>query len=193
MNYLAVTMENLIRVLPPVILGRLRGPEESGFYHLAANLTFTALYFEESARKVVYPKLSQAYELGDKESIRNSLRRWTVSGGVPICGLLLIVILLIPLLVPLVFGSSYTPVVPAAQIMMLAIAFSSLFFWLNSLFYAANKVDAWIRGYFIYALAVALLGWFVSWKWGLLGISALVAGGRILFILLMLKTISLKL
>jgi O-antigen/teichoic acid export membrane protein len=77
--------------------------------------------------------------------------------------------------------------VPGGQMMMVAAAVSGMFFWLSPLYYAAKKIDAWTKGYFLYALAIAGLGWFVARAWGFVGMAGVVAVSKVAFTLLMLN------
>ena len=188
-NYLLVTLSGLVDQLPVMFLGRFRGPEEAGFYRLATSLMVASTYLQSSAGKVVYPRLSQWQEIGAVELIKGSLKRWTIWAGLPMFGVLLFVVLLLPVLVPFVFGSQYKPAILGAQMMIASVSVSSLFFWLNPLFYAYKRVNVWVKGYLLYALAVIALGWFMSQKWGFVGISAFVAIGNVLFTLSMLALV----
>jgi O-antigen/teichoic acid export membrane protein len=186
-SYLLVSLSGLVGQIPVMALGSVRDPAEAGFFRLATTLATAGAYPESALGKVVYPLLSQRWGIRGSAGVRPSLRRWTCWGGISIGGLLLGAALLLPVLVPAVFGAAYAPMVPGGQMIMVAAAVSGMFFWLSPLYYAAKKLDAWTKGYFLYALAIAGLGWFVARAWGFVGMAALVAVSKVAFTLLMLN------
>jgi O-antigen/teichoic acid export membrane protein len=64
-----------------------------------------------------------------------------------------------PFVVPLVFGLGYKPAVSGVQILMGATAIRSLFFWLNSFYYASGNISVWVKGFFIQTVLLISLGW----------------------------------
>ena len=184
-NYLVVTLSGLVEQLPVIFLGSLRGPEQAGFYRLAASITTVGSYMESSLTRVVYPVLSARWGVEEPERIPASLRRWTLAGGLPASLLLVVVIPLLPRAIAVAFGHAYQPTALGAQLMMIGTAVSALFFWLSALYYSAGAVKLWTLGYAAYCLFVILAGWFAIQWWGFLGIAGSVAMGKIAFIGLM--------
>jgi O-antigen/teichoic acid export membrane protein len=82
---------------------------------------------------------------------------------------------------PLLFGHDYRPAVPGVQVIMLGIAISATFFWLNSFYYASKRINLWVSGYALYTILVIGLGWFVIKQWGFFGLSCLMTVGKVLF------------
>ncbi|MDW8103175.1 MAG: oligosaccharide flippase family protein [Anaerolineae bacterium] len=185
-NYLMVTLSGLMGQVPLMLLGYFRGPEEAGFYRLATSIVMAGSYLETSLGKVVYPVLSARWKAMEKENIKRTLRRWTFLGGVPLSLLLLLVIPFLPILIQMVFGQKYRPIVLGVQLMMIGTAISALFFWLTAFYYATGKIAMWAKGYSTYAIATIGVAWFVVQQWGFLGITTAISIGKVVFILLML-------
>jgi O-antigen/teichoic acid export membrane protein len=185
-NYLIVTGGGLMSQLPLMILAHFRGPEAAGFYRLAASIVTVGSYLETSMGKVVYPALSARWSMDGGERVRAALKRWTVNAGLPVCGLLLMSLPLYPILVPLVFGARYAPMVPGVQLMMAGAAVSALFFWLNSIYYASANLNLWTLGYALQTAVVIGLAWFVVRAWGFSGMALLSTLGKAGFTLAML-------
>lgn len=185
-NYLLVTLSGLVAQIPVMLLGRFRGPEEAGFYRLATSIAAVGSYFETSLGRVAYPSFSARWSAGERESLNSSLKRWTLHAGLPVGVLLVLVIPVLPVLVPWVFGPKYRPMIPGAQVLLLSAALSAVFFWLNSFYYACGGISLWVKGYAIYTLLVIGLSWVTIRDGGFLGLAWLVTMGEILFTLLML-------
>jgi len=185
-NYLLVTLSGFVGQVPLIFLGRFRGPEEAGFYRLALSIVTVSSYVNSSLGRVAYPTLSARFASGDQERILVSVRRWTVRGGLPLGLLLAASIPLFPIFISAVFGRSYAPAVLATQVMMLGRVVSVIVFWLHSLYYASGKVDTWVKGYALYAAVIVAGGWYVTQKWGVLGLAVLNALTEAFFTLGML-------
>lgn len=184
-NYLAVTLSGVLGQVPVIMLGRLRGPEEAGWFRLATNLVVVSSYLRSSLGRVAYPVLAARWGKGERKGLMASMIRWTGRAGVPMGLLMLAVIPVLPILVPIVFGPAYAPAVPLAQVMFAGAAVSVVFFWLPSFYYAAGEIRTWTIGYTIYTLAVIGLGWFAIMRWGVIGLAALMVAGEISFTLVM--------
>ena len=96
---------------------------------------------------------------------------------------MLLAIPLLPILVPVVFGLGYRPMVPSAQVMMVGAAVSSVFFWLNSFYYSSGQINLWAKAYGLYTGFVIGLGWLAIQRWGFFGLAGLVVVGKVLFTL----------
>jgi O-antigen/teichoic acid export membrane protein len=180
-NYLLVTLSGLVGQVPLILLGRLRGPEEAGFYRLATNLMTAGSLLETSLGRVTYPVLSARWYKGERKSLIRSIKRWTLHGGIPVSALMSLTIPLLPVLVPTVFGLAYRPMVLGAQVMMAGAAISALFFWLSSAYYAFGKIRAWTKAYVIYTALVIGLASLCIQSHGFFGLAGLVAVGKVLF------------
>jgi O-antigen/teichoic acid export membrane protein len=180
-NYLMVTLNGTVTQVPLMLLGRLHSHEEAGFYRLAMSLMTAGSYLETTLVRVTYPVLSARWGVGERQSLSETLRHWTLRGGLPGGALLILMIPLLPLAVPVVFGPAYTPMVGGAQVMLLAAAVSTVFFWLRSFYYAIGKINLWTKAYSLYTALVVGLGWWCVQGWGFAGLANLMAAGTILF------------
>ena len=181
-NYLMTTLSGMLAQVPVMFLGRMRGAEEAGFFRLAMSVTNIAGYPQSAAGRVVYPWLSGRWaETKDRESIRVSVIRWTVRGGLPLGVAILLLVPALPFVVPLVFGEEYQPMVPGAQVLLLGGAAGALFFWLVPYHYATGRVAFWTKRFAVYtALALGFGLVSVQW-WGFWGIAIVFGVGRITF------------
>jgi O-antigen/teichoic acid export membrane protein len=182
-HYIAVTLSGLIWQVPIILLGRLRGPEEAGFYRLATSIVTIGSYFETSMGRVTYPILSARSGTIGRDNIKNTLKRWTFRAGLPAGALLLLAVPFFPILIPMVFGDDYSPMLLGIQVMIAGSALTALFFWLNIFYYASGKVGVWTKAYGIYTVSAIVLGWFFIQLWGFLGMAVLAALGKAFFTL----------
>lgn len=180
-NYLMVTLSGLLMQVPLILIGRLCGPGEAGFYRLALSLTVAGSLLETSLGQVVYPSISERWAAGERESLRHSLWRWTLRGGVPLGALLLLTIPFLPIVIPILFGSAYSPMVPGVQVMMIGAPVSAVFFWLISFFYASGKIAFWTKAYGLYTAVVIGLGVPFMKLWGFLGLAVLMGLSKAVF------------
>ena len=184
-NYVIVTLSGIIAQVPVMLLGYLRGPEEAGFYRLATSLTTVGSYLENVLDRVTYPILSARWIMGEWESLKSSLKHWTLCGGLPAGAFILLTIPLLPIFVPMVFGSVYSPMILGVQMMMVGTALSIVFFWLKSSYYAFGRIVLWTNAYGLYTVLFIGLAWFCIQRWGFAGIAGLIVVGKTIFTLSM--------
>jgi O-antigen/teichoic acid export membrane protein len=189
-SYLATTLSGLMAQVPLMLLGRFRAPEEAGFYRLAMTLTTASSYLESSLGRIAYPVLSARWAAGDREQLIYMVNRWTLRGGLPAGVLLLLVIPLGPIMIPMAFGFSYSPMIPGLQVMMIGAVASTVFFWQTSLYFASGKIATWTKSYGLYTISILALSYFCIRQWGFLGIAWLFTVGKVLFVVLMVVLIS---
>jgi O-antigen/teichoic acid export membrane protein len=171
-NYITVTLGGLLVQVPLILLGRLRGPQEAGFFRLATSVVTVGSYFETSLGRVTYPVLSARWAIGERENLKGTLKRWTLRGGIPLGVFVLFTIPFLPILIPMVFG---------VQVMVAGAALSGLFFWLNPFYFASGMIAAWTKGYALHTALVILLGWLFIQQWGFLGMAGIVTVGKAVF------------
>jgi O-antigen/teichoic acid export membrane protein len=177
-NYFLVTLNGLVGQAPLLMLGRLRGPEDAGFYRLAMSLMSVGAYPENCMSKIAYPALSARFGREHIRSLRARLRVWTWKGGIPIAILMALTVPFLPALVPVIFGPSYVPMVFGAQMMMLSVAIGALFFWLSAFYYASGKIAFWSKAYGVYSAVFLGLSWWCIREWGFIGVAGLIAIGK---------------
>ncbi len=184
-NYLLITLSGLVTNIPLMVLGRVRGAEEAGFYRLATSIMVAGSYLEVALARIVYPTLSARWSAGERATLGHSLRRWTLRAGLPVGALLLLSVPLLPILVPLVFGAAYAPMVRGAQILMMSAAVSAVVFWLSPLYYASGALGLWTKAQAVYTAAMLVLAWVAIRQWGFLGAVGVLGAGRTLFTIVM--------
>jgi len=188
-NYLSVTLSGILSQVPLMLLGRLRGPEEAGWFRLATNLVTISSYIRSSLGRVAYPVLASRWGAGGQDMMVTSVWHWTRKVGIPAGLLTFAAIPILPLLMPLLFGSAYDPAVPLAQIMFASAAVGLAFFWLNAFYYALGKIKVWTLSYGLYTFAVIGLSWVIIPMWGVMGLTGLMAASEALFTLTMMSLV----
>jgi len=181
-NYLFVTLSSLVIQVPIMLLGRYESPKEAGYFRLAVSVATGTSSMESAMGRVAYPTISARWASGERQTLRKSLRRWTIKGGLPLGILILLVIPLLPFLILLTFGPAYNPMIPAAQLMMIGVAISTIFFWLNSYYFASGQFALLTKAYFLYTCLIIGGGWIIIQSWGFLGMVILFVFLKIILI-----------
>jgi len=184
-NFLRVTWGGILTQVPVLLLGRLRGYEEAGFFRLATSLVFVGSYLEAALGRVTYPILSSRWGSTERRQMIATLKRWTLQAGLPASAVVLAMIPMLPVIVPALFGPSYKPMVPGAQLMMVGAAVAAAFFWLDAFYFASGKIGRWTRAYGLYATLVVVLAWACIGRWGFVGLAVLLTVARVAFTLSM--------
>jgi len=190
-NYLMVTLTGLISQVPLILLGHFRGAKEVGFYRFAVNIMVSGNSLESSLSNVVYPRLSTRWALGEQESLKRSLKLWTKYGGV-FASMIVIITFLLPIIIPVIFGSNYTPAIKSTQILMASNALSLMFFWLISFYYSTGKYNLWVKAYIVYTTLYITLGLLVAERWGCIGLAVLTTSTKVIFSLIMISFVVTK-
>lgn len=157
-NYLAATWTGLLAQGPVLMLGWMRGPVEAGYYQLSATIANVASYPESAMAQVTYPVLSTRFATGNLEGLRQTIRRWTIKGGLTAGGFVLAGLLLAPVVIPVIYGREYFAVAWITQLLLVGTAVSATFFWLNGFFYAAGRIRLWTLAFGVYVVAVLAFG-----------------------------------
>jgi O-antigen/teichoic acid export membrane protein len=185
-NYLLVTLTGLTAQVPLMLLGRYRSVEEVGYYRLATSLVTASSYLEKAIGQVLYPTLCSRLVNENWVKIRKSLKQLTLERGIPLSLFLFLAILLIPTLIQELFGNYYIPMIRGTQIMILATAIRTCFYWLNPCYYALGKIKLWTKGYSVYAAFTLCGAWLLIPQAGFYGWSYIFSFSTIGFIFLML-------
>ena len=184
-NYLAVTLNGMLVHLPLLILGRIAGPRQAGYLRAASSVVAAGSYAESAMGRVAYPTLASRWKSGDREELAVSLRSWTKKAGLPVGIVLLASSLAFPVLIPLVFGEEYRPMVLGAQLLMVGIAVSTVFFYLIQFFYATGYVATWTKFLAAEAILVVVLCVPAAKIHGFLGVAVVIAAGTAILNLVM--------
>jgi len=188
-NYVMVTLTGMVVQVPVMLLGCLGTPNEAGFYRLAMSVTTIGSYLESALARVAYPVLSARWTHEERQSLKRSLKKWTVRGGLPAGLTVLVGVPFLPFVIPLVFGASYVPMVRGTQMLMVATAISTVFFWLPAIYYASGRIDVWTKAYGLYTAVVIGLSWLSIQWWGFSGFAGLVVVGKVSFTVLMVHSL----
>ena len=184
-NYVLGAVSGLLDAAPLMLLGRYRPVEEVGFYRLAESMVSVARFLESSMGRVVYPVLSARLQSGAPGAVAGTLRKYTLRGGWPMALVPLLAALVIPSAVPLLFGSNYAPMITGAQLLMVGASFNVLFFWIMPAYLANNQFGVYTKCFIAYASVMLTAFWFAVEGWGFLGLAAVQALGRGVFLSIM--------
>ncbi len=154
-----------------VLLGYFRNPQEVGYYKLAKSISAIAGYVVKPLQSVIYPELARLWGLGDKQAIRNKIRRLAFQVGAPLGLVALTGTLLIPSVLHLLVGPAYKGATLAAQILLIGSAVWLAFFWLRPLFLAQGAIKTWTI--IMSSVVMLLLAGFmiITPIWGLQGMA----------------------
>jgi len=180
-SYLTLTLTGLLSQFPLLLFGRLRLPTQAGYYRIARAVVTTGTYLEAALSKVAYPVLSRRWAIENAEDPRLVLRRWMKQRGLPVGALVLAGIPLMPLLVPVLIGPRYRPMVPGLQLLLLGAAVSAVFFFNAPYYLAAGRLSWWAKAFGLYTI-VSLAGeWFAAVQFGFMGLAVAASAGTVAF------------
>lgn len=184
-NNLITTLGAAAGQAPILVLGAVAGKEAAGFFNLAKTIMTVGSYPEDSLNDVTYPAVAKRWGAGERHSLWAQLRRWTLTGGLIIAGIPLVIAIAAPIVIPWVFGSNFAPAVPGIQLLLLGSTAGAAFFWSKSIYYAAGDTRRWAFGSAVRAVVILGLGWIVALRAGFVGMAAVSAAGDAAFVLLM--------
>ena len=188
-NYLMVTLRGLMSQLPLMWLGRVRGPEEAGYFRLATTIVTTAGYVEGALGRVVSPILAARMHGEGPRQVSSLVRAWTIRFGFPLTMSIAVVLVSLPLVVPALFGARFIRAVPTIQLALAGTLVSGLLFWVSPYYFAAGKVAA-MTGIYASGVLVALgAAWGAVMYFGAAGLAAVVAAERAGFALALVAMI----
>lgn len=170
-NYLLTTLSGITAQLPLIILGRLLGTKEAGYYRLGLTIATIAGYIEQSLAKVAYPKLSTWFANIRSEHYGLQLRRWTIRGGIPAAAMIVLGTIITPFAIPMIFGDAYTPMIFGTQCLLILGCFRTIFFWLTPHYFASGELKTYTFWYMFYTIVVVVLCWIVAPWWGFTGVA----------------------
>ena len=176
-GFLSVTFSGVVSQLPVILLGSIRSSSEAAFFRLASTLAVVADYPELALGRVAYPQTSAALAAHRTDEVIDLQRQWLRREGLAACGLVGVVMLLLPFLVPLLFGEDYEDMIWGAEYLLAGVAVSSLFFFLVPYLYSAGRVKAWAVAYGIYAVWVVGVGAILTASHGFTALALVTGGG----------------
>jgi O-antigen/teichoic acid export membrane protein len=178
-NFLGATLGGALTQGSVILLGALHSAVDAGYFRLASSLATTADYGEVALIRVVSAPLAEAHALGDRATFRRLIARWTTREG-PLAALLVVLgMAALPLVVPLVFGSRYTPMLLGAEVMLLGIAVSTALFFVTPALYAQGRVRTWVLANGAYAALTLGIGAAAARSHGFLAFALLTGLGMV--------------
>jgi O-antigen/teichoic acid export membrane protein len=177
-NYLLVTLAGAVAQVPLMLLGRFRGPTEAGYYRLALTLVTAGSYLELALARVVYPMLCARWAEPERRGPDRELRRWTLRLGVPAGAGLAAGTLLLPFLVPAVFGPQFAAASRGVQWMMAGTVVGTVFFWQSSYFQAAGRMAVLTRVNAAYSVVIIALVALLAGPYGFAGAAVVIGLSR---------------
>jgi len=159
-NDLSVLLNMIPKKLDIVILGYFRSPTEVGYYKLAKTISSRVGYLVGSLQSVIYPDLARLYGIGDQIGLWRKVKHLAWKVGTPLMLLILVVILCVPLILPVIFGSSFNPIIYATQILFIGYGLWLIFFWLKPLYLVCGRAKEWAIFIGIYSF-ISLIGWLI--------------------------------
>lgn len=177
-SYVITTMGALVMQAPIIVLGRVRGPEEAGYYRLGGSLMTVGTLLEISLNQVAYPVLAERASTG-MSGTEALLRRWTLWPGLPVAGTALAAAAVLPWIVPAVLGPGFEPLIPGARLMLVGVAAGGAVFWRNAYCFALGRFDLVGWASVLFAVVVAVPAWTVAARWGFVGLAVLATAGKL--------------
>jgi O-antigen/teichoic acid export membrane protein len=178
-NFLGATFGGALTQGSVILLGALHSAVDAGYFRLASSLATTADYGEVALIRVVSAPLAEAHALGDRAKFRRLIAGWMTREG-PVAALLVVIgMAALPLVVPLVFGSDYTPMVLGAEVMLLGIAVSTALFFVTPALYAQGRVRTWVLANGGYATLTLGIGAAAAASHGFLAFALLTGLGMV--------------
>jgi len=168
-------LDALVGMLPKqldvLLLGFYRNPTEVGYYQLAKRLVNIASYLVSPLQSVTYPQLSRLW-IENKEALRQRVGKLALQIGLPLgLTLLLTGTMVLPAILPVLFGEDYIPAIAATQILLVATAIWLMFFWLRPLYLTMDKIKVWTLGIGVYSSIFIVLSFPITINYGYLGLS----------------------
>ena len=175
-RFVAYTDLNALLALVPkeldlLLLGYLRGPQDSGYYKLAKTIGSSVGYVAGPLNSVVYPDLAKLWALREYRLLRDKVHRLLQRVGFPLGFLVVIPIFLTPFFVPIVFGEVYIPAIPLIMTFLLSGSMSLFLFWLKPLYLAMGATLSWTRMTAFLSILFVFLALPSTYVFGALGLS----------------------
>jgi O-antigen/teichoic acid export membrane protein len=154
-NYLIVSLSGLVTQIPLILLGRMSGPTDAAYYRIATNLSTSVTYLETVPAKVIYPKISMAWESNLLDAIYiKRLVKLTWSDGLWRVLFLILGIVLLPWFIPIIYGKNYSPMIIGSQLFLLSMVSNVLFFWIQPYYFSSGKIQAYAISYMLFVVGL---------------------------------------
>lgn len=180
-NYVVVTLSGAVVQLPLLLLGAVAGPRAAGYYRAATSMMVAGAYIENALGRIAHPTLAQKWAAGKPEELRATLSRWLRQAGLPAGLLLLLLVPALPIVVRLLYGDLYRPMIGGAQLLLVSAAVSVTFFYVIQFFYASGQVKLWAFAMAIFTVTLLAAGTAGIMAAGFTGLAFAVAACRAMF------------
>ncbi|MGH3134857.1 MAG: lipopolysaccharide biosynthesis protein [Gaiellaceae bacterium] len=172
---------SLRTTLVPFILGIVAGPTQVGLLRIGQTPQTGLAAASSPARLVLLTDQTRAWERGKRESVLAGVRTYTlVAAGLMVLAVP-VLLLAMPWLVELVFGSEYIGAVDAARIVLVAAAVQFALGWSKSLPVTVGQPRLRIVTHGLEALAVIPLVAVLGSEWGATGAAVAILLGTLVF------------
>lgn len=178
-NDLNALLGMIPKQLDLVLLGYFRNPAEVGYYKLSKQVAGAVGYLGGSLQGVTYPRLAQLGGPQRYEELYRTVKAYAFRIGMPLGGVVLLTLPLVPMSVGRLLGEDYLPAALSAQILLAGSAVWLAFFWLRPLFLTFGEVRVWSINAALVSI-ISLIGFFIAVpRWGYVGMAwvSLIAAG----------------
>ncbi len=136
------SLANLLNYrIDALLLAYFLPTEQVGFYAAAVTLAEVTLYLPKGIGQAAFPWVSSATRQPEDRVPRREIRKMALSLGATSAVLAAVLILVAPVAIPVIFGSSFEPAVAPARVLVVAAAFNGLGILAMSLLYGLGRAD----------------------------------------------------
>jgi O-antigen/teichoic acid export membrane protein len=178
---IATGVVSLRTTLVPVLLGVVAGPTQVGFFRIAQSPQTGLAAASSPARLVLLTEQTRDWERGQRESVLQGIRKYTLGAGAIMLVAVPVFFVLMPWLVDVVFGEKYADAVAAARIILLAAAIQFAIGWTKSLPVTIGRPQLRIVTHGIETIVVIPLVVVLGAEWGATGAAVAVLVSTIFF------------
>jgi O-antigen/teichoic acid export membrane protein len=178
---IATGVVSLRTTLVPVLLGVVAGPTQVGYFRIAQSPQTGLAAASSPARLVLLTEQTRDWERGERESVLQGIRKYTLGAGAIMLVAVPVFLLAMPWLVDVVFGEKYADAVDAARIILLAAAIQFAIGWTKSLPVTVGRPQLRIVTHGIETLVVIPLVIVLGAEWGATGAAVAVLVSTLVF------------
>jgi len=153
-----------------VILGYFSGPTQAGYYRVAKRMAGVVSVMVKPLQSTLYPRLARQWGGAQFDDLRRTVSRYVFWMGLPLGGLVLLGIPLVPWATVILVGEAYIPSVPVAQLLFATAALWLMFSWLRPLFHALGEVKFLFMNMAFLNVASAIGYLLAAPRWGAVGV-----------------------
>jgi O-antigen/teichoic acid export membrane protein len=178
---IATGVVSLRTTLVPVLLGVVAGPTQVGYFRIAQSPQTGLAAASSPARIVLLTEQTRDWERGQRESVLQGIRKYTLGAGAIMLVAVPVFFLAMPWLVDVVFGEKYADAVDAARIILLAAAIQFAIGWTKTLPVTVGRPQLRIVTHGIETLVVIPLAVVLGAEWGATGAAVAVLVSTLVF------------